>query len=90
MISLPGLALVTGRSGIARSILLAFARSRESLPTALVAHGANPGLVSVLVKAALMALAGNVGLQLPEPEDRADWAALARALAASLAPSVSP
>ncbi|HEY0661761.1 MAG TPA: hypothetical protein VGD21_10655 [Lysobacter sp.] len=43
-------------------------------------RGANPGLVSVLVKAALMALAGDVGLQLPEPEDRAGWAALARAL----------
>lgn len=50
------------------------------LPTALVAHGANPGLMSVLVKAALIALAGDVGLQLPEPEDRAGWAALARAL----------
>ncbi|AGW88399.1 saccharopine dehydrogenase C-terminal domain-containing protein [Cupriavidus sp. DF5525] len=46
----------------------------------MVAHGANPGLVSVLVKAALIALAGDVGLQLPEPEDCVGWAALARAL----------
>ncbi|RDK06251.1 saccharopine dehydrogenase NADP-binding domain-containing protein [Cupriavidus lacunae] len=63
-----------------RHEMLAFARGREAQPTALVAHGANPGLVSVLVKAALMALASNVGLNRPEPEDRAGWAALARAL----------
>ncbi len=56
--------------------MLAFARGRETQPTALVAHGANPGLVSVLVKAALMELAGKAGLHQPEPEDRAGWAAL--------------
>ncbi|MBB2920482.1 saccharopine dehydrogenase NADP-binding domain-containing protein [Cupriavidus alkaliphilus] len=63
-----------------RHEMLAFARGREALPTALVAHGANPGLVSVLVKAALMALAGKAEIHQPEPRDRAGWAALARAL----------
>ncbi|NOV26005.1 homospermidine synthase [Cupriavidus necator] len=63
-----------------RHEMLAFARGRETLPTALVAHGANPGLVSVLVKAALMALAGKAGMHRPEPRDRTGWAALARML----------
>ncbi|WP_454734525.1 saccharopine dehydrogenase NADP-binding domain-containing protein [Cupriavidus necator] len=63
-----------------REEMLAFARDRDTQPTALVAHGANPGLVSVLVRAALMELAGNAGLRQPEPADRAGWAALARAL----------
>ncbi|WP_230626116.1 saccharopine dehydrogenase NADP-binding domain-containing protein [Cupriavidus necator] len=63
-----------------REEMLAFARCRDTQTTALVAHGTNPGLVSVLVKAALMELAGNAGLRQPEPADRAGWAALARAL----------
>ncbi len=63
-----------------RERMLAFARGRERLPTALVAHGANPGMVSVLVKAALMELAGHAGLEPVEPKHRADWAALARRL----------
>lgn len=50
-----------------REEMLAFARDRESQPTALVAHGANPGRVSVLVKAAPMELAGNAGLRQLEP-----------------------
>lgn len=63
-----------------RERMLAFARGRETLPTALVAHGANPGMVSVLVKAALMELAGHAGLEAVEPRHRAGWAALARRL----------
>lgn len=63
-----------------REQMLAFARGRETMPTALVAHGANPGMVSVLVKAALMELAGHAALQQAEPRHRAQWAALARRL----------
>ncbi len=63
-----------------RERMLAFARGRETRPTALVAHGANPGMVSVLVKAALLELAGHAGLKPPEPGHRAAWAALASRL----------
>jgi len=63
-----------------RQQMLAFARGRETLPTALVAHGANPGLVSGLVKAALLELAGQCGLPTAAPATRAGWASLARAL----------
>ena len=47
-------------------------------PTAVVTHGANPGLVSHLVKRALLTLApacGIEGVGLP-PTSRADWAGL--------------
>ncbi|MCI0151921.1 cation:proton antiporter [Paraburkholderia sediminicola] len=63
-----------------RQDMLAFARGREALPTALVAHGANPGFVSILVKAALLRLAGKAGLLQAEPTTRAGWALLARQL----------
>ena len=66
-----------------RSEMLAFAHGRERMSTALVAHGANPGLVSLLVKAALLKLARHAGIPgLPDaqPADRAGWAALARRL----------
>lgn len=63
-----------------REAMLAFARGQEALPTALVAHGANPGLVSGLVKAALLALAGKAGLPAIAPATRAGWARLARDL----------
>lgn len=48
--------------------------------TALVAHGANPGLVSYLVKAALVQLAIDLDLQSPMPKSRYEWACLARNL----------
>ncbi|MDF3832557.1 saccharopine dehydrogenase C-terminal domain-containing protein [Cupriavidus basilensis] len=63
-----------------RSEMLAFARGRERMPTALVAHGANPGLVSLLVKAALLKLARHAGLPDSQPADQAAWAGLARRL----------
>jgi homospermidine synthase len=53
-------------------------------PTAVLTHGANPGLVSHFVKRALLDLArdlGGHGLEEPAvPADRAGWAALARRL----------
>jgi homospermidine synthase len=49
-------------------------------PTAVVTHGANPGLVSHFVKAALLNLARDTGVDATVPTDRAGWAALARDL----------
>ena len=49
-------------------------------PTALVTHGANPGLVSHFVKQALLDIARDTGVETATPRDRAGWAALAHQL----------
>ncbi|HVZ09816.1 homospermidine synthase [Rhodopila sp.] len=51
-------------------------------PTAVLTHGANPGLVSHFVKRALLNIARDtgVGTSAPAPADRAGWARLARTL----------
>ncbi len=49
-------------------------------PTAVVTHGANPGLVSHFVKQALIDLAGDLGMAGTVPDSRADWARLAERL----------
>jgi len=53
-------------------------------PTAIVDHGANPGLVSHFVKRALLDLSAGLLPGRPRPADRADWAVLARDLQVSL------
>jgi homospermidine synthase len=55
-------------------------RSATSTPTAVLTHGANPGLVSHLVKRALLNLAADTGLKAGHPAGREQWAALARDL----------
>jgi homospermidine synthase len=47
-------------------------------PTAVLTHGANPGLVSHLVKQALLNIAGDLGLPPADPRTRAEWAELAQ------------
>src|SRR5580658_5642357 len=47
-------------------------------PTAVLTHGANPGLVSHLVKQALLNVAGELGLAGSVPSSRAEWAELAQ------------
>nr|WP_294505599.1 saccharopine dehydrogenase C-terminal domain-containing protein [uncultured Rhodopila sp.] len=49
-------------------------------PTAVVTHGANPGLVSHFVKAALLNVARDTGVGTDVPATRAGWAALSRDL----------
>ncbi|HBK08901.1 MAG TPA: homospermidine synthase [Acetobacteraceae bacterium] len=49
-------------------------------PTAVLTHGANPGLVSHFVKQALLNLARDTGVDTAVPADRHGWAALARTL----------
>ena len=53
-------------------------------PTAIVDHGANPGLVSHFVKRALLELALAIGHGGQRPVDRLQWAWLARDLNVSL------
>jgi homospermidine synthase len=49
-------------------------------PTAVLTHGANPGLVSHFVKQALLNLARDTGVDTDVPADRAGWARLAQGL----------
>ncbi len=49
-------------------------------PTALITHGANPGLVSHFVKQALLNIASDTGVHASNPTSREDWAALAAKL----------
>jgi len=47
-------------------------------PTAVVTHGANPGLVSHFLKQALLNVAADTGIDAGNPTSRADWGDLAR------------
>jgi len=55
-------------------------RTSGPAPTALITHGANPGLVSHFVKQAMLDVARDTGLDTAIPTDRAGWAALAQRL----------
>jgi homospermidine synthase len=57
-----------------REAVLAERRASPGGPTAVSGCGANPGLVSWLLKQGLLNLAADLGLDLPAPESRADWA----------------
>ena len=63
-----------------REHALALGRKQGEAPTALLTHGANPGLVSHLVKQALLDIAAEVGAGGGKPGSRAEWAALAARL----------
>src|SRR3984885_10884703 len=49
-------------------------------PTAVLTHGANPGLVSHFVKQALLTLAEDTGVDTAVPTSRQGWAALSQRL----------
>jgi homospermidine synthase len=49
-------------------------------PTAVITHGANPGLVSHFVKQALLDIGAATGQATEEPKNRDEWAALAKTL----------
>lgn len=63
-----------------RDEALALRTGNERAPTAVLTHGANPGLVSHFVKQAMLNIAADGGIAVAEPTDRAGWAALARRL----------
>ncbi len=63
-----------------RESALALAPRYAGGPTAVLTHGANPGLVSHFVKDALLAIARDTGVGTEMPRDRRGWASLARDL----------
>ncbi|MBB5752478.1 homospermidine synthase [Prosthecomicrobium pneumaticum] len=63
-----------------RETLMAEKRARPGGPTAVSTCGANPGMVSWLVKQALLDIARDTGRPVEAPTDRAGWAALMRGL----------
>ena len=76
----PSLSLSMRSNYKLRDDLLALARRNPGGPTAVVAHGANPGMVSHMVKRALLHIARDTGVDATAPRDRAGWAALSQRL----------
>lgn len=63
-----------------RESALALRRTHKNGPTAVITHGANPGLVSHLLKQALLNIAADTGVEAGNPRAREDWAALSHRL----------
>lgn len=63
-----------------RESALALRRPGRGRPTAVITHGANPGLVSHFVKRALLNLAHDTGAGDAAPRTRDDWGRLAQRL----------
>jgi homospermidine synthase len=61
-----------------REEALALRSGSARAPTAVLTHGANPGLVSHFVKQALLNIASDVGLDHDTPKSRDDWGNLAK------------
>lgn len=77
----PSLPLSRRSNYALREELLAFRMDKRSGPTAMVTQGANPGLISVLLKQALLNMATDLNRTPKEvPQDREEWAALAKGL----------
>ncbi|HWM81922.1 MAG TPA: saccharopine dehydrogenase C-terminal domain-containing protein [Pseudolabrys sp.] len=63
-----------------RESILDVRRRKPSPVTAVSCSGANPGMVSWLVKQALLNIAGDIGVSADTPATREDWARLAQRL----------
>lgn len=63
-----------------REEALALRPGNTRAPTAVVTHGANPGLVSHFAKQAILNIAADTGVEHGDPKSRAEWAELARKL----------
>jgi homospermidine synthase len=59
-----------------RESALALRETQKNGPTALITHGANPGLVSHFVKQALLNIARDTGVTPGDPRTKQEWAAL--------------
>ncbi|HTP95779.1 MAG TPA: saccharopine dehydrogenase C-terminal domain-containing protein [Burkholderiales bacterium] len=63
-----------------REAALAVNKKYRNGPTAILTHGANPGLVSHFVKRALLDIARDTGVKVAQPATREKWALLAEKL----------
>lgn len=72
---------VSRRSNYAlREETLALRQGNTRAPTAVITHGANPGLVSHFVKQAVLNVAADTGVQAGIPGSREEWGRLAQKL----------
>lgn len=76
----PDLTLSQRSNYFLREELLAFRLDKRQGPTAVVTHGANPGLASIFVKQALLNIAADNEIEVEKPACYEDWAALAHQL----------
>jgi homospermidine synthase len=67
-----------------REEALALRKGNARAPTAILTHGANPGLVSHFVKQAMLNIANDIGIEATEPRSRPEWAAFAQKLGVSV------
>jgi len=63
-----------------REAALAVNQRHRDGPTAVLTHGANPGLISHFVKRALLDIARDIGAEVARPATREQWAGLAERL----------
>lgn len=63
-----------------RETALALKDPANAKPTAVIAHGANPGIISHFLKRALLHVAKDTGLNTQKPENQTQWAKLAKDL----------
>jgi homospermidine synthase len=63
-----------------REQALALRDAQKGGPTAVITHGANPGLVSHLTKQALLNIAADTSVDAGNPRSREEWAALSHKL----------
>jgi homospermidine synthase len=76
----PGLPIARRTNYAIREEALALRSGSGRQPTAVLTHGANPGLVSHLYKQALLNLAADTGAGATVPGTRAGWAELSQSL----------
>ena len=76
----PGVPAARRTNYALREEALALRKDNARAPTAVLTHGANPGLVSHFVKQALLNLAADQKLDVGAPKTREEWAQLARRL----------
>ncbi|MCU0758732.1 MAG: saccharopine dehydrogenase NADP-binding domain-containing protein [Steroidobacteraceae bacterium] len=76
----PGLPAAKRTNYALREEALALRPGNARAPTAVLTHGANPGLVSHFVKQALLNIARDTGVDAGQPAGKDDWARLAQAL----------